>query len=277
MELIMKNIRLHKMQVKNENPIQYFLRCNEAKVCVNDFLGQKITLSFLNDIHCIQCDRKIKKTFQGGYCFPCMQRLNDCNNCMIHPERCLVESEGGCPHDDWAHQQCHQPHVVYLANSSGLKVGITRTGNQPSRWIDQGALQALPIFTTANRYQCGLVEVALKQFVADKTNWRAMLKNDVEMMDLVEAKKMLLSQADAALKPILEKYQDVIVSADTDHVYEFHYPVLQYPEKVKSFSFDKTPEISGVLQGIKGQYLILDTGVLNIRKFGGYLVEMAAV
>jgi len=267
-------ILLHKMQVKNENPIQYFLNTNDQKICMNDFLGKKITLSFLNEIHCTQCDRKIKKTFQGGYCFPCMQRLNECNNCMIHPERCLVEA-GSCPHDDWAHQQCHQPHVVYLANSSGLKVGITRTCNQPSRWIDQGALQALPIFTTANRYQCGLIEVAIKKFAADKTNWRAMLKNDVPLMNLVDAKKTILSQANDDLKPILEKYEDAIALIDSDHVFEFHYPVLQYPEKVKSFSFDKTPEITGVLHGIKAQYLILDTGVLNIRNFGGYLVEVS--
>ena len=267
-------IILHKMRVKHEQPIQYFLtNHNDEKLCMNDFLNQKITLSFLNQIFCIQCGRKTNKSFQQGHCFPCMRKINECNNCMIHPEKCLVELHG-CPHDDWAHTQCHAPHVVYFSNASGLKVGITRTTNQPSRWIDQGAIQALPFLQTSNRYQCGLVEVALKKYVADKTNWRAMLKNTVTPLDLEDAKKTLLSQAEADLAPIFEKYQDAVSLLDQACVETFDYPVLQYPTKVSSFSFDKTPEISGVLLGIKGQYLILDTGVLNIRKFGGYLVEM---
>lgn len=264
---------LQKMQVKYENPIQYFLMSRDEKICLNDFLLQKITLRFLGEIYCIQCQRKTNKSFQQGYCFPCMRRLNECNNCMIHPEKCLVET-GNCPHDDWAHAQCDQPHIVYLANASGLKVGITRTCNQPSRWIDQGALQALPIIQTHNRYQAGLIEVAIKKYVADKTNWRVMLKNSAVKIDLIEPKKTLLSQAQNELKTIIEKYQEAVSFIEENGVLEFHYPVMQYPEKVTALSFDKTAEISGVLQGIKGQYLLLDTGVLNIRKFGGYCVTV---
>src|SRR3990167_4342770 len=156
------------MSVLHTQPIQYQLILDNEKIALNNFLNQKISIEFLGEIHCIQCGRKTKQSFQQGFCFPCMQKINECNNCMIHPERCLVEA-GHCDPNDWAHQQCHQPHVVYLANSSGLKVGITREKNMLSRWIDQGAAQALPIIKTHNRYQAGLVEVMFKKLVADKT------------------------------------------------------------------------------------------------------------
>src|SRR3990167_11484596 len=189
---------LKKMSVLHAQPIQYDLILDNQTINLNKLLNQKITLDFLGDIHCIQCGRKTKQSFQQGFCFPCMQKINDCNNCMIHPERCLVET-GQCDPTSWAHQQCHQEHVIYLANSSGLKVGITRVKNMPSRWIDQGAVQALPIFHTKNRYQAGLIEVALKAFVADKTNWRAMLKENVPHIDLLAEKKSLLVQEEKNL------------------------------------------------------------------------------
>lgn len=264
---------LHKMHVKHTSPIQYALQSDEHTILLNDFLNKKIKLEFLGEIHCIQCGRKTKQSFQQGYCFPCMQKINDCNNCMIHPERCLVET-GKCDPTNWAHQQCHQEHVVYLANSSGLKVGITRVKNMPSRWIDQGAAQALPIFHTKNRYQAGLVEVALKAFVADKTNWRTMLKGNIPLIDLLAEKKSLLSQAEKNLSPILKKYSDEIIELEDKNILSFDYPVIEYPQKISALSFDKTPLIEGVLLGIKGQYILLDSGVLNIRKFGGYSVQI---
>ena len=239
---------------------------------LNDYLNKKLTLHFTGDITCIQCNRKIKQTFQQGYCFPCLQKINGCNNCLIHPEKCLVET-GKCNPTDWAHEHCHQKHFVYLANSSGLKVGITRTKNNPSRWIDQGAAQALPIFETNNRYQAGLIEVALKEFVADKTNWRVMLRENVAPIDLLAEKKRLLAEAKKNLSPILKKYSDQISLLDTVTV-TFTYPVLDYPQKIITLSFDKTPAITGILKGIKGQYLIFDSGVLNVRKFGGYVVSI---
>jgi hypothetical protein len=263
------------MHVKHASPIEYTLQSHHEIILLNDYLNKKIKFEFLGDIHCIQCDRKTKQSFQQGFCFPCMQKINECNNCMIHPERCLVET-GKCDATSWAHQQCHQEHVVYLANSSGLKVGITRTKNRPSRWIDQGAAQALPIFHTQNRYQAGLIEVALKNFVADKTNWRAMLKEDRSHIDLLSEKKLLLSQAEKTLMPIFEKYRDAVTEIKESALQIFQYPVIQYPSKITTLSFEKTPSIEGVLLGIKGQYLLLDNGVLNIRKFGGYHVIFCA-
>jgi len=195
---------------------------------------------------------------------------------MIHPERCLVET-GKCDPTDWAHEHCHQKHIVYLANTSGLKVGITRTKNNPSRWIDQGAIQALPIFETQNRYQAGIVEVAFKKFMEDKTNWRKMLRETAAPIDLFAARDENLSQSKHALQSILEKYTDVITEIHDNSVLKFSYPIQKYPEKLITLSFDQTPTISGVLQGIKGQYLLLACGVLNIRKFGGYEVNVKQV
>ncbi|EKD77854.1 MAG: hypothetical protein ACD_42C00151G0003 [uncultured bacterium] len=253
------------MRVSHETPVHYYL--NDQ--LLNPLIGKMITLEFTGVMECLQCHRKITKTFQQGYCYPCFQRILECNNCMIHPERCLVE-QGKCVATDWAHEQCHQKHIVYLANTSALKVGITRESNIPARWIDQGAVQALPIFQTQNRYQAGLIEVALKNFVADKTNWRLMLKNSVEKIDLIFAKKIVLQQARKNIDEILKKYSDEIILSDNQRMYSLEYPVLQYLEKVNALSFDKMPVISGKLLGIKGQYLILEQGVLNVRKHGGY-------
>lgn len=262
-------INLRKMSVQHTAPIHYQLN----ELVLNDFLGQHFTLEWTGEIYCIQCNRKIKQSFQQGYCFPCMQKINECNNCIIHPEKCLVET-GRCDPTDWAHGHCHQKQLVYLANSSGLKVGVTQIKNIPSRWIDQGAAQALAIFQTNNRYQAGLIEVILKQFVADKTNWRVMLRENVPPIDLSAAKKILLQQAEKNLSIFVKKYTDQIILLPDEKIYTFDYPILTYSNKIHSLSFDKTPKITGILLGIKGQYLIFDNGVLNIRKFGGYSVDL---
>ncbi len=188
-------------------------------------------------------------------------------------ERCRVEHEGGCPENDWAHAHCHADQVVYLSNTSGLKVGVTRSTQIPTRWIDQGAMQAIKLFSTQNRYQAGIIEVALKSFVADKTNWRTMLKQDSQNIDMVEAKKSLLRQAEQVLNPILDQYKTAIKPLD-DEVTDILYPVTEYPTKITSHSFDKSEHIEGELLAIKGQYLIFDTGVLNLRKFSGYRIRV---
>ncbi len=255
---------MRKLSALLTDPVTYQLHLGDQDILLNDFLDKSLTLVFQGEIYCIQCGRKTAKSFQQGHCFPCMKRINECHNCMIHPERCLVE-EGNCPRDDWAHRQCHAPHFIYLANSSGLKVGVTRDINVPARWIDQGASAALAIIKAPNRRQAGLVEVAFKKYVNDKTNWRVMLKNEITDMDLGAEKMRLMS--------LLPDYGSQVCEVlEHEKVVRIHYPVLSYPSVIKSLSFDETPNISGVLQGIKGQYLLLDTGVLNIRKFSGYKV-----
>lgn len=265
---------LRKMRVELTDPVTYWLRIGDEQYKLNDYLGKPIQLQFEGPIYCVQCGRKTNKSFQQGHCFPCMRRINECDNCVLHPERCHVE-EGTCPEDDWAHVQCHQQHIVYLANSSGLKVGITRHNHVPSRWIDQGACCALPIFRVQNRRQAGRVEVAFKKYVNDKTNWRAMLKGDITAIDLHAERERLLAEAQAELAVVIDDYAAGVIELLTDEqVVAIDYPVLEYPTKITSLNFDKTPLINGTLQGIKGQYLIFDCGVLNVRKFSGYEISV---
>lgn len=257
---------LKKLTSEFNTPIHYYL----SDIFLNNCLGKSVRLSYTGNIFCIQCGRKTTKSFQQGFCFPCLRRLQECDLCMIHPERCLVET-GKCPENDWAHAHCHPPHIVYLANTSGLKVGITRETNMPTRWIDQGAIQALPIFSVKNRYQAGIIEVALKSFVADRTDWRRMLKNQTVQIDLLAERNRLLQQAESAL--IILRQQLAPSDINNTESMLFDYPVLTYPEKVNALSLEQTPIITGDLLGIKGQYLIMHNGVLNVRKFAGYEIE----
>jgi hypothetical protein len=264
---------LHKMVSTLASPINYEIRLSDTHIPLNENIGKQISLTFTGNIHCIQCNRKTKKSFQQGLCFPCLRRLMECNLCVIHPERCNIE-HGTCPENDWAHAQCNAHHIVYLANSSALKVGVTRDTQVPTRWIDQGALQALPIFTTSNRYQAGVIEVCLKKYVNDKTNWRAMLKGNVELLDLAQERDRLLEQAKEDLAEVIKKFPASDVNLANAEAVSLSFPTHNLPEKIKSLSLDKTPCVEGVLESIKGQYLLLDTGVINIRKFGGYEINV---
>ena len=222
----------------------------------------------------ISCDRLTKKSYSGGYCFPCSQRLAQCDLCIMRPETCHYAA-GTCREPEWGEKFCMQEHIVYLANSSGVKVGITRGTQVPTRWIDQGAAQALPIYRVKTRYQSGLVEVAFKAHVSDRTDWRKMLKSDAEPVDLHQVRQELMAACSEDIMALQTRFgEGEITPLSDESIVDIRYPVDQYPEKVKSLNFDKTPEISGLLQGIKGQYLILDIGVLNIRKFSGYQVKL---
>ncbi len=266
--------RLHKMRTVLEQPVRYELTFDDESIILNEMLGHHVHLSHTGNIFCVQCGRPTKKSFQQGYCFPCYRRLNECNLCMIHPEKCRHD-QAICDPNDWVHANCFVPHIVYLANSSGLKVGITRQSQVPTRWIDQGAVQALPIFTTQNRFQAGTLEVAFKKFVADKTNWRTMLTQDNAKIDLTAERDRLLMQAAQIIETVQAQFPsgDIQLLQDSS-VHEFLYPVIEYPQKLRVFNLDTNPTVSGHLQGIKGQYLILDEGVINIRKYGGYEVTI---
>lgn len=266
---------LRKMRVELGAPVRYRLPVGDAEVVLNDLLGARVRLQFEGIITCLHCGRKTNKSFNQGFCYPCFQTLAQCDSCIVSPEKCHFD-RGTCREPDWAQQHCMQPHVVYLANSSGVKVGITRGTQVPTRWIDQGAVQALPILKVQTRQQSGLVEALCKQHVADKTNWRTMLKGQIDTVDLAAERERLLS---ACAQPLAELQQrfglQAIQPLPTADSVAIDYPVLQYPAKVVSLSLDKTPCIEGCLFGIKGQYLILDSGVLNIRKFGAYHVSFS--
>jgi len=258
--------------VKNE-PVQYHLPVGENLLPMNEHIGQSIKLNYQNEIHCIACGRKTSKSFAQGHCYPCFRRLAACDMCLMRPETCHYAA-GTCREPEWGEANCFIPHYVYLANSSGLKVGITRETHIPMRWMDQGATQALPVFKVANRLQSGLLEVILKNHISDRTDWRKMLKADAEPLDLKAWRDELLEQCSAEIAVLRSEQGDGAIQTLDEQVVDIIYPVAEYPKKIKALNFDKQPEIEGTLTGIKGQYLMLDTGVLNIRKFAGYNIEV---
>ena len=268
--------KLRKMRVEEGDPIQYTLPLGDESVAVNPLLGNTIVVRHTGDIHCVSCGRKTAKSFNQGHCFPCFRRLASCDACIVRPERCHYHL-GTCREPEWGQAHCLRPHVVYLANSSGVKVGITRATQVPTRWIDQGAAQALPIARVASRRLSGLMEVVFKEHVSDRTDWRRMLKGEPEAVDLKASRDALFAQCDETLSDLTDEYDQVDPEMIADAESRvFRYPVLEYPAKVTAISLDKNPRAEGTLLGIKGQYLILDTGVLNVRKYGGYEIALSA-
>ena len=252
-----------------EGMANYTLSFDNQQVDMGSLVGQHIKFTFNKTIQCAnpECKRITPKSYSQGYCFPCARSLARCDLCIMRPETCHYHL-GTCREPEWGLSNCFTPHIVYLANSSGIKVGITRKTNIPSRWIDQGAISALPMLEVKTRLESGLIEKALKSFITDKTNWRIMLKNETGPADLVATKASLLGEVSSLV---------VELGAKTlpDDVVNIDYPVLKYPTKIISLSFDKTNTISGVLNGIKGQYLLLEGGVLNVRKFGSYHLTLS--
>lgn len=254
-------------------PVQYQLPLGHELLPMNKHIGHRIRLVYQNEINCIACGRKTSKSFNQGYCYPCFRSLAACDMCIMKPETCHY-AKGTCREPQWGEAHCFRPHYVYLANSSGIKVGITRETQIPTRWIDQGASQALPVFRVASRMQSGLLEMVLKQHVSDRTDWRKMLKAEAEPLDLAAIRDELLASCEDEIEDIRQQQGDGEIEAVEADIVSIVFPVRQYPEKVKSLNFDKQPQIEGQLLGIKGQYLILDSGVLNIRKFAGYNIEV---
>jgi hypothetical protein len=264
------------MRVEDGDPIVYTLPLGDEAVALNPLLGKTIGLRYAGTIHCVACGRKTAKSFNQGHCFPCLRRLASCDGCIVRPERCHYHL-GSCREPDWGEANCMRPHIVYLANSSGVKVGITRETQVPTRWIDQGAAQALPIARVASRRLSGLMEVAFKEHVADRTDWRRMLKGEPEPVDLAESRESLFARCDEALSNLTDEHDSVDPEFIADaECRKFRYPVLEYPAKVTAINLDKNGQAEGTLLGIKGQYLILDTGVLNVRKYGGYEIAFSA-
>ncbi len=259
-------------QLGENGQVNYQLPIGEQLLPLNELIGKKLTLQYHQHISCSHCGRKTKKSFSQGFCYPCMQKLAQCDMCIMKPETCHYE-QGTCREPQWGETHCFIPHYVYLANTSGLKVGITRHSQVPTRWIDQGATQALPIFKVNTRLQSGLVEIALAEFIADKTNWRTMLKGNAEPIDLKEKAQQLIPQISEKLDSIRLKFGENAIEQLNENVVQLQFPVEEFPKKITSFNFDKSAEVAGTLIGIKGQYLLFDTGVINIRKFSSYHIQ----
>ncbi|ENB9665723.1 DUF2797 domain-containing protein [Pseudomonas putida] len=262
---------LSKMAVSLQAPVvQYSFCLDDTQVPVNPLIGQRLRLEYLGAIHCSHCGKRTKTSFSQGYCYPCMTKLAQCDVCIMAPEKCHYDA-GTCREPSWGEQFCMTDHVVYLANSSGIKVGITRATQLPTRWLDQGASQALPIMRVATRQQSGLVEDVLRSQVPDRTNWRALLKGDAEVLDLPAIREQIFDACADGLRELQGRFGLQAIQPLPDaEVVQMKYPVEAYPKKIVSFNLDKDPVAEGTLLGIKGQYLIFDTGVINIRKYTAY-------
>jgi len=256
---------LKKMKSAFESPIQYYLDFDANFVNLNQLLEKTITLKFIK-YQCLNCGED-KKIFRQGYCYDCFYKMPQTGDWVMNPE--LSTAHLDREDRDLAYEKEAQlkPHIVYLANSSDLKVGVTRKSQIPTRWIDQGAHEAISMVETPNRYLAGIAEVALKNHVSDKTNWRKMLTNNIVDVNLVAEKERLSVFIPEEVKPYF--------LANNLKEINIEFPVSQYPAKVKSLNLDNTPNFSGLLKGIKGQYLIFEDGtVFNVRGAEGYVVSL---
>jgi hypothetical protein len=255
-----------KMKTTLDDVVQYHLPMADELIHMNPLVGQKISLEFNGQINDIYNGELIKKSYGQGYSYKSFISLARCDSCIVKPELCHYD-KGTCREPEWGKENCLIPHYIYLAVSSHVKVGITRHTQVPTRWIDQGASYALPILKVEDRKTSGELEVQIAKSFSDKTNWRKMLTNDVADEDLYAIQEQVYDE-------FADIFDDFGAEDVDDEITHINYPVLEYPTKVKSLGFDKNPLIEGTLMGIKGQYLILDTGVVNIRKHNGYFLNL---
>lgn len=260
------NLLKMKAALTKNGMVEYRLNMNGEVLEINSLVGESVSLTWKEQINCIHCGRKTKKSFAQGYCYPCFISLPQTDNCILHPETCRAH-EGISRDMEWSHQNCLTPHIVYLAMTPLLKVGVTRESQVPVRWIDQGADAAIPLARTPNRFTAGEIEVFLKDHLSDRTNWRLMLKGQLpETGRLPGERERIMAIAAGSYKKYL---------IDEPVVTMLNYPVEKYPTKVNAVNLEKILSFTGKLTGIRGQYWMFEGGsVINIRKYGGYLVDI---
>lgn len=258
---------LKKMKTENTSPVQYYLDMKSDFLNLNQLLDKTIEISF-KEYQCLSCGNN-KKIFRQGYCYDCFYKMPQAGDWIMRPELSTAHLDKEDRDLEYEKAVQLQPHIVYLANSSNVKVGVTRKTQIPTRWIDQGAHEAIEIVEVPNRYLAGITEVALKEHISDKTNWRKMLTNSIVAVDLKEEREKLVKYIPKETKQYyLENNKETSID----------FPVLEYPEKIKSLNLDKSPNYSGKLKGIKGQYLIFDDNtVFNVRNWEGYVVDLKII
>ncbi len=255
---------LKRMPTELLQPVRYFLHTDEDFLILNNLINKKLNIKFIK-YQCLSCGADIR-VFAQGMCKKCYFESPQVGEWVMKPE--LSKAHLGIEDRDLNYEQQMQlqPHVVYLAKTSDIKVGVTRQSQVPYRWIDQGADQAVVIMKTPNRFLAGKAEVTLKKHITDKTGWQKMLKGIKTNKDLLEVKNQM--------KDLIPEDLQIYWSKD-DKITEIIYPVIKYPEKIKSINLEKTPQFEAVLTGIKGQYLLFDDGrVFNVRNHSGYVVGL---
>ena len=256
---------LTKMQAEPGSPIQYYLVFEDSFLHVNQLLGRDFEINFMG-FKCLNCAKK-KKIYRTGFCYDCFYSSAAAGDWIMRPE--LSTAHLGIADRDLEYEQRAQlqPHIVYLAAASDMKVGVTRKTQVPTRWIDQGASWAIPLVEVPNRYLAGITEVALKNHFTDKINWKKMLLNELSPIDLIAKRSEVRELLPDEVKEFYE--------TTAEKLYTLEYPVLEYPKKISSLNISTTPVFSGKLAGIKGQYLIFADGtVFNVRAFEGFVVQI---
>ena len=254
---------IKKMKTENLSHVNY----NLCDISMNDLIGNNIEIFWTGKVKCF-CNKLFKSFYRQNFCYNCYWTLPQASQSIFKPELCTAHLDIEERDLEWEKNFQLAPHYVYLANSSGIKVGITRESQGVVRWMDQGASQVIILAKVPNRRFSGDIEVAIKQFVADKTNWRKMLSGIPDYIDMVQMKNELSAHVPYELKQYV---------LDDNTVTEINYPVLEYPKKIVSVKLsNKTPVIEGELKGLKGQYLLLDSGrVFNVRAHEGFLAEFS--
>jgi len=259
---------LQKLIVEPGDPVNYTLAVGteaSARLALNPLLGTGLEIRYLQRIACRYCASPTAKSYGGGYCYACFKRLARCDLCVVSPDRCHFQ-QGTCREPEWGEAFCMQPHLVYLANSSGPKVGITRHGHQAGRWLDQGACQALPILAATTRQIAGIAEVSLAGYLPDRTDWRRLVSGDAAPIDLLQLRDELRHKA---------TLPEGVTWLDEQPL-SFSYPILRYGHRLRRLRFDGQSLISGNLLGIKGQFLLFEHGVFNIQQHTSYHVRVTA-
>lgn len=255
-----------KSTLDDQGNVSYSLPLGDTLTPLNEHLGKKISLTWNKKIFDIHDGELIKKSYAQGYSYKNLMKLPQCDTCIVKPELCHFD-KGTCRDPEWGQRNCMIEHYIYLSITSGVKIGITRHTQLPTRWIDQGAVKAIPVAKVGDRKSSGLVEIEIAKEMADKTNWRNMLKGVYQDVNL----EMMREQ-------IYDSYGDLLDDMDAEEVTDsetiIKYPILTLPEKISSMGFDKNATIEGTLMGIKGQYLIFDNGVINMRKHQGYEITL---
>ena len=231
---------------------------------LNQALGHEIEIEFDGNIFCAGCGSGIKKTYGDGYCYPCFSSLARTDSCIIKPHTCHF-AKGTCREPEWGNSHCMIEHVVYLALTSGPKVGVTGANRVLERWGDQGAVSAIVLARTPDRLTAGLIEAALANHMPDRTNWRKLITCDPDPIDLLELKSRVTDLVSKKLRQYLTEETKIV---------KINYPIHRYPDKARSIRLDKHKLVSGRLEGIKGQYLLIDQSALNVRRHSGYQVSI---
>ena len=233
---------------------------------MNAWVGERLQIQFVGQIHCRVSGQVIRKTYGEGMSYQAWSEHPAAVESVLRPELSRIHEGIALRDFEWEQEHHNQPHYVYISQTGDFKVGVTRITNRPFRWHDQGAVAAVAIAETPYRQLAGEMEVALKEILSDKTNFRKMLANMLVDIPVLEVWK------EECFEHLGSFYEPFFIDESPE---TFAYPVLSYPEKVNSLSLDKVPQIEGTLKGIKGQYLLFDGGrVMNVRRHSGYRVRI---